>query len=163
MIPFVAPWEGAPSVKAGYAAEGISVSAASSNAASFMPVLDTDMSDLDVRDAQNRPVSNASARQDLAALFLDNLFTLAVTCDLNAARAMWSDIELISRLFHNLIFDLLYTFQTAPPEALIKPVKRFVHNVHNLWISLSVGMLLSSLLSATILVRSCQQTVILRC
>ena len=162
-IPFVASWEGASSVEGSPATEGMSVSAAIPNAASFMPVLDTDMSDLDVRDAQNRPVYNAAARQNLAALFIENLFDLAVVQNLPGVRQIWADIELFSRLFRNLIFNIFYPINTTLPEALARAQKRFVHNVHNLWITLSVALLLCSLLYATILARSCQQSIILRC
>jgi len=167
IIPFVAPWEGGHTGTVGQATKGIrfdkAVLQTSRGAASFMPVLETDMSDLDVRDAQNKVVQNAGESQILADLFMDGLFNLAVVGSLHGINQIWSDLELFSRLFHDLIFNIFYPLQQALPKALLPSTKRFVHNVHNLWISLSVGLLLcTSLISFFSLNSSCQR-LILRC
>jgi len=164
LVPFVAPWEGGHTGMVGQATKGIRFDKAVAPAtASFMPVFDTDMSDLDVRDAQNRVVHKAGASQILTELFMNGLFNLAVVGSLHGINQIWSDLELFSRLFHDLIFDIFYPLQQAIPKALLPPTKRFVHNVHNLWISLSVGLLLcTSLISFFSLNSSCQK-LILRC
>jgi hypothetical protein len=163
LIPFVGPWEGASSAMSSQATKGIPYQAAYKNAASFMPVLDTDMSNLDVRDAQNRPVSQANSQQELAALFMDSLFEMSVIANTHLVQAIWQDIELYSHLFRDLIWNVYYPLIADLPEALLRASKRFVHNVHNVWITLLLQLVLCSLLSATVLIRSCQHSVILRC
>src|SRR5690349_326241 len=102
LIPFVAPWEGASSAKGWFATKGVefnqAVTPVSGVTVSFMPVLDWDMSDLDVRDAQNHPVRNAQATQDITRLFLGNLFQLVVISDLRVIEQIWADAALFSRL-----------------------------------------------------------------
>ena len=68
LLPFVAPGEGAHQLPDGMATKGTLIaSAASENAAIFMPVLAWDMADLDVRDAQNQAVRDA-IENDLRAV-----------------------------------------------------------------------------------------------
>ena len=162
LIPFVAPWEGAASVGTRFATKGVLFDQVAA-ATSFMPVLDLEMSGLDVRDAQNRPVRDAAAVQNLTALFMDSLFTLTVVSDTHSMSQIWSDLELFSRLFHNLIYNIFYPLQQAIPKALQPPTKRFVHNVHNLWTSLSVGIFLCTFLFANFFVKPSHQMLILRC
>src|SRR5689334_11655011 len=49
-----------------------------SGIAFLAPKVDADFSDLDVRDAQNRPVQQPSASQELETLFRENLTQLTV-------------------------------------------------------------------------------------
>src|SRR5262245_17043757 len=91
LIPFVAPWEGGSITMVGQATRGIpSDQAVAAATASFMPVLDWDMSDLDVRDAQNRPIQDAQAQQSLTALFMTNLFNLTVVNNLHGIDQIWA-------------------------------------------------------------------------
>ena len=163
LIPFVAPWEGGPSANGGVPAGGIALSAAYKNAASFMPVIDLDLADLDVRDARNQPVQGAEARDSLAALFMDNLFNLAVLSSLHGISQILSDLELLSRLFHNLIFNIASTLARALPSALQPPSKRFVHNVHNLWTVFIVGIFLRVFMCINLSAKPAAQTSQLRC
>jgi hypothetical protein len=164
LIPFVGPWEGASSLKAGYTTEGTAFKqAAYQSAASFMPILDTDMSDLDVRDTQNRPVREAGSSQGLTELFMNSLFNLTVVGNLHGISQIWEDISLFSRLFHDLIFNIFYPLREAIPKALQPSTKRFVHNVHNLWISLSVGLFLCISGFMNFLAKPSHQKLILRC
>jgi hypothetical protein len=166
-IPFVAPWEGASLVRAGHATEGINLIQVAPQevrgAASFLPVFDLDMSGLEVRDAQNKPVKSASAVQNLTELFTSSLFQLTVAENPHGIRQIWNDLALFSHLFNNLIFNIFYPPQKAIPNALLPSIKRFVHNVHNLWIALSVGLFLSAILIAPIFKNSSCQHLILRC
>src|SRR2546421_1738431 len=92
-IPFVGSWEGASPV-ATDPAKGILIEqAVAQTTASFMPVLDWDMSDLDVRDNHNQPIKDSAATQNLTELFINNLFKLAVTNDLHGIRQIYADIN----------------------------------------------------------------------
>jgi hypothetical protein len=166
LIPFVAPWEGGHTGMVGQATRGVRFDAAapgSQDAAIFMPVLDTDTSDLDVRDSHNRPVRSVVASQSMSELFMDSLFNLAVVDSLHGINQIWSDLELFSRLFHNLIYNIFYPLQQAIPKVWQPPTKRFVHNVHNLWISLSVGMFMSMAMFLIFSAKPSCQKIILRC
>jgi hypothetical protein len=164
VIPFVALREGGPSKAAGAATNGLyGTRAVAAATASFMPVLDTDFSDLDVRDAQNRPVSNLQALENLTDLFRQTLFNLGVAGDLHGMSLIWSDLELFSRLFHDLIFNTVYPIFQAVPKALLTAQKRFVHNVHNLWIAVSVGVSVCDLMATLRVAKSTSQPLILRC
>jgi hypothetical protein len=165
-IPFVAPWEGASLVKAGHAAGGINFQAAPQEvrgAASFLPQFSLDMSGLDVRDAQNKPVKDVSALQNLTELFTSSLFSLVVLEDSQLMRQIWQDMALFSHLFNNMIFNIYYPLLKAIPAALLPSIKRFVHNVHNLWIAPSVGIFLVVCGSMLILKKASHQRLILRC
>lgn len=158
LVPFVAPWEGAcQSSIGGSATKGASFYA------SALPRLDWELSDLDVRDAQNRPIRNAQSSQNLTALFMGNLFALAVLQDLRPVQQMWDELVIFSRLFRDAFFNISYMILGAV-EALIAPsTKRFVHNVHNLWIQLSVGLFIACAMVVPIFARPASQHRILRC
>ena len=146
------------------ATEGIHIQQAVAAAtASFMPVLDWDMTDLDVRDSQNRPTQDTSQNQGLTELFISNLFDLVVINNLHGIRHILMDLDLFSHLFNSLFFDLAYRFETAVLEALQPSSKRFVHNVYNLWISLSVGILLCRCAVTRFLSNLSLQKLVLRC
>ena len=145
-------------------AKGILIEqAALQNAASFMPVLDWDMSDLDLRDSHNHPVKDSGATQNLAELFINNLFNLVITNDLHGMRQNYSDANVFLHLFHSLFYNILYPLEKAIQEALQPPTKRFVHNVHNLWISLSVGVFLSCLMFINFRTINSSLSLVLRC
>jgi hypothetical protein len=100
---------------------------------------EVDLSDLDVRDAQNRPVSSASARARLRDLFVDNLYQIAVEPLSHETLEVAFLLEASSRLFK----DSFFHFYTPPLrrflEALSGGKNRIVHNVNKLWITFTVG------------------------
>ena len=155
LVPFVASWEGAVLATAGRnATEGTSI---------FLPVLDWDMSGLDARDAQNRPVQDPQASQDLTALFVSNLFSLTVLKDQHAMAEIWNELSIYSHLFKGLIFNMAYVIFQGIPKALAPSTKRFVHNVHNLWIVISVGIFFCTAGVLFAFSKPSQQRLILRC
>jgi len=141
--------EGDRQTSGGKAATGI---------AFLLPQSPLDLSDLDVRDAQNRPLKSSSATQALAALFNENLLNLTVFASPHAMTEVMSLVDSLSHLFNKLILSRLpiafESFQdVCPPSS-----RRFVHNVHNLWIMFSVGIFaVFLLLSAFSLKRSSLQ------
>jgi hypothetical protein len=133
------------------------------NATSFLPQINLDFSDLDVRDDHNQPVKSVDAQQNFKMLFLDNLFILAVLDTPHELREAWTMLESISHLFHDaILISRRVLYDTL--DAFLKPsFKRFVHNVNNLWITISVGVLLTLLLSAKDPLQRVPQSLILRC
>ena len=164
LLPFVAPWEGDLASQRGTATEGnVFVQATAPAAASFLPVFDWDMSDLDARDSQNRPITDAAAVEDLTVLFRSTLFNMTVIGNLHGIEQIWNDIAIFSRLFHNLFFNLTYAAVELLPKGILPSSKRFVHNVHNLWIPLAVGVFFCSLLISPLFIKPTLQHVVLRC
>ena len=164
LLPFVAPGEGAHQLPDGMATNGTLIpSAASENVAIFMPVLAWDMADLDVRDAQNQAVRDASALQDLTALFTNNLFNMTVVQNLHSIDQIWNELILYSRLFNNLILKAADAVSGAVQRAWLQSSKRFVHNVHNLWIVRTVGIFHAYAMSLNQISKPTSQPLILRC
>ncbi len=167
LIPFVAPWEGERQTSGALATKGIqftqAVSPAAGGAASFLPAIEWDMSDLDVRDAQNRPVRDAGSTQEITRLFLNSLFQLTVVSDFHVMVQVWTDAAFFSHLFHNLIFNILYPLWESLPKVWRPSTKRVVHNVYNMWITLSVGVFLCTMLFQKIFEKPSHQKLILRC
>lgn len=128
-----------------------------------MPVLDLSLIDLDVRDTQNRPVKTAGEKQLLSALFMDSLFDLTVLNETHGMAQIWSDLKLYSHLFHDLIFNVAHPLWVLMTAALQPSTKRFVHNVHNLWITAFVGILLSNFAALKIFLTESPRRVNLRC
>ncbi len=126
-IPASALCEGAPSEKVGNADAGI---------AFFIHPTAADLSDLDVRDAQNQPVLRASATQELDALFRENLVHLLVYALPHAVSQRDDWIESISHLLNNLIYSSAKAIFELFQEAIPTSGRRFVHNVHILCITL---------------------------
>lgn len=157
IIPVVGLWEGGSLLKVGIPATG------NYNAQVFLPSLNTDFSDLDVRDSQNRPIKDAKSQQEIASLFLENLFHLTVVAEPHALRQAWAGLETFSHLFHNLIFDCGQAVFRWLDEAIPPPSKRFVHNVNNLWTTISVGVLLSLFLGRHNRFQKAPLKVTLRC
>ncbi len=153
-IPAAASREGDSSSQVGKEATGI---------AFLLPQADTSLSDLDVRDAQNNPVKSPSASQELEALFRENLVNLTVFASPHAMTEVLSWLDSFSRLFNKLIFMRVSTAFGLLQDVFLPPSRRFVHNVHNLCITFSVGVFAGCmLLSAFSLQRSPRQ-VNLRC
>ena len=165
LLPFVAPWEGDLTSQWGNATEGIAFDqpAVAAASATFLPVFDWDMSGLDARDAQNRPIQDAAATQALTELFRNTLFSMTVVANLHSIEQIWSDLELFSRLFHGLMFNAAYAVIQTLPKGWLPSSKRFVHNVHNLWIPLAVGGFFCCLLISLLFIKPAHQHVILRC
>lgn len=121
----------------------------------FLPQSDPDFSDLDVRDAQNRPICSPTANGELAALFRENLLNLTLYAAPHAMAEAYSIAEAFSRLFNSLIFSRVPRVLDAFLEAILPSSRRFVHNVHNLGIIFSVGVfVIFSLLAARCSVRA---------
>jgi hypothetical protein len=126
-IPVSALWEGASSAKVGTADAGI---------AFLLPQHNLDFSDLDVRDAQNKPIPSASAKAELTTLFRENLLNLIVFANPHIMTQTMSYIDSILYLINNSIIKSLYVLFELFQEAFLPSTKRFVHNVHNLWATL---------------------------
>ena len=121
----------------------------------FMPDPSLDFSDLDVRDAQNNKVQSPSASEQLETLFRENLVNLMVFASPHAMTEALSWLDSLSRLFNKLIFMRVSIAFGLLQDVFLPPSRRFVHNVHNLWITFSVGLLMSyMLLSSSSLQRS---------
>jgi len=73
---------------------------AATGIAFLLPAADADLSDLDVRDLQNNPVSSPSATQELADLFRENLLNLIVFAPPHAVTATLAWIDSISHLIN---------------------------------------------------------------
>ncbi len=155
LIPSVAPWEGGRQTPGDIATEV--------KFFSYMPALDLYMADLDVRDAQNQPVKEPLSQLALSELFMSNLFNLAVLSHPRNMEQIWTDLKLYSYLFRDLIFNIAYPLWTVLPMALQPSIKRFVHNVHNLWIIAFVGVLLCNFIALNLSTNSSPQRLNLRC
>jgi hypothetical protein len=122
-----------------------------------------DFSDLDVRDAQNNKIQSLPAQSNLEALFRENLLNLMVFAPPHAAASTLSWLDSFSHLFNNLILARMLIVFSLFQDAILPPIRRFVHNVHNLCISFSVGIFAGCLcLSACSLLRS-PQRINIRC
>jgi hypothetical protein len=139
-IPVAALWEGGRQLPGDKAASGIAL---------LLPPAETDFSDLDVRDAQNRRISTPSARQALENLFRENLLDLTIFAAPHSITQIYNWLDTFSHLFNKSIYTRLITFFGLFQEAILPPTKRFVHNVHNLWITLFVPLLICSSIFAS--------------
>ncbi len=153
-IPAFSPWVGASSDKVGTLNAGI---------AFLLPKADADFSDLDVRDAQNRSINSPSASQELEALFRENLLDLTVFANTHSFTKALSWIESLSYLFNKSILLKLSTAFELFQDAFLPPSRRFVHNVHNLCISFSVGLFAACLLLYATSLQRTPRKVHLRC
>jgi len=156
-IPFVGLWKGAPSVRVGGPTKGIV------SARAYLPQLSLDFTDLDARDAQNRPLEDDPSRPSLTSIFLENLFTLTVVQAPHDLREAWSLLDAFSHLFHNAILTVSQTFNGILDAFLNRPGNRFVHNVNNLWVTISVGVFPALFLSANYRLQRTPKTLNLRC
>ncbi|MFA5975690.1 MAG: hypothetical protein WC859_05925 [Elusimicrobiota bacterium] len=139
-VPFAGLWEGVQSLQTA-PTKGISYASA------FLPIADLDFSNLDARDTQNRPLKSVENQRILSMLFMENLFNLAVVAPLHSWRETAESASLFSRLFNNLFVDFMAPVLKVLDEAFLSSKRRVVHNVHNLWITISVGILIGILLS----------------
>src|SRR5579871_1288584 len=93
-VPVTALWEGGPSLQ---------VDKPVSGTAFLLPKLDIDLTDLDVRDAQNNKVQSPSASQQLEALFRENLLNLTVFVSPHSMTEVLNWLDSFSHLFNKLI------------------------------------------------------------
>ena len=114
-----------------------------SGIAFLLPQFDNDFSDLDVRDAQNRPIHAPSAKQGLEDLFRENLLNLTVFAVPHVVAETQNWLNLFSHLFNKLIYTRLAVLFGFLQEACLPSNKRFVHNVHNLCTTFFVGFFVS--------------------
>jgi hypothetical protein len=145
LIPFIAPWEGGRQSNGGKATRGITLSQAddASSPANFMPVLDWQMADLDVRDSQNQAISSPNSLAQIRDLFLANLFELAAVKQLHGIAQALSDVESFLHRFRDAIFNTVFRLSRPLIAALAPPARAVVHNVGNLWITFSVAVFLA--------------------
>jgi hypothetical protein len=136
---------------------------AATGIAFFMPPGNDDFSDLDARDAQNRPIRSANSQQALVTLFRENLLDLTVFASPHAVTQTMSEIELVLHLFNKLVLMNAPIVLEFLEEAIMPPSRRFVHNVHNLWVTFSVGIFAGSLLLCTCCLSKSPRCVNLRC
>jgi|GEM_PF-1737336 hypothetical protein len=125
-----APRVGARQTPGGEAATGIA----------FLVSPAVDLSDLDVRDAENHRITNPVAHEELTELFRENLVNLMVFAPPHAMAATMSWIESISHLFSKSILKRLSIIFEPFQVLILPPSRRFVHNVDNLWVTFSVGL-----------------------
>ena len=137
-IPAFSPWVGASSEKVGNVNAGI---------AFLLPKASADFSDLDVRDAQNHRISSPPASQELEMLFRENLLNLMVFASPHVATEALSWLDSLSRLFNkSILMRLSIAFEVFQDVFFALYFRRFVHNVHNLCITFSVGVFAGCLL-----------------
>jgi hypothetical protein len=153
-IPVAALREGGHRLSDGKAAHGIAL---------FMSQVDTDFSDLDVRDAQGNAVQNPSAKQALETLFRENLITLTVFEKPHSMRQIYSWLDSFSHLFNKLIFMRVLIAFDALQDILLPAQRRFVHNVHNLCTTFSVGGFAGCLLLFAFTLQRSPRNIHLRC
>jgi hypothetical protein len=138
------------------------VKAVSGNAL-FMPQADTDFSDLDVRDAQGNALQSPSAKQELENLFRENIITLTVFASPHSIAATMNWLDSFSNLFNKLILRRVLAVFEAFQDAILPTQRRFVHNVHNLCTTFSVGVFVSGLLLSLFTLQRTPRRLPLRC
>lgn len=153
-IPVSALWEGAPPAKVGVADSGV---------AYLLQPAAFEMDDLDVRDAQNRPISSPSARRELLQIFKENLVQMLVVDLPHAAARTQAYVKYISHLFDNLFFSRIVDVVSAVEAAILSTKRRFVHIVDMLWISLKTYTALSTDLTSFAPRPSPAQLISMRC
>lgn len=114
--------------------------AAAATGIAFLLPPAVDLSDLDVRDAQNNPIISPTSQAELIELFRENVVNLIVFAPPHAMTATMLWIESLSNLFNKSILYRLSVVFGPIQELLFSPQRRFVHNVHNLWVTFSVGL-----------------------
>jgi hypothetical protein len=122
-IPVAAPWEGGHQEIGGAAVTGT---------AYLISQMGTDFSDLDVRDAHGRPVTNPSAKAELESLFRENLLDLMVLEAPHTVAETQNWLNQFSHLFNKLVLARMAVIIGLFQDAFLPPQRRFVHNVHNL-------------------------------
>jgi hypothetical protein len=153
-IPVAALWRGDPQTSGDQAVSGIAL---------FMPQADTDFSDLDARDAQGNAVQSSSAKQELENLFRENIVILTVFANPHSVAQTLDWLDSISNLFNKLIFTrVLIAFETFQ-DAILPLTRRFVHNVHNLCVTFSVGIFVGCFLIAPFALQRSPRRLPLRC
>jgi hypothetical protein len=122
-----------------------------------------DISDLDVRDAQNHPIKSPSASQELETLFRENLLNLTVFGNTHSFTQAMSWVESLSYLFHKSILIRLSIVFELFQDVFLPSSRRFVHNVNNLCISFSVGLFAACLMFSACSLQRTPRKVHLRC
>jgi NAD/NADP transhydrogenase alpha subunit len=153
-IPVAALWEGGRQTPGDTAVSGIAL---------FMPQADTDFSDLDARDAQGNAIQNSSAKQELENLFRENIVTLTVFATPHYMAQTMDWLDSFSNLFNKLILMRVLIAFEAFQEAILPLTRRFVHNVHNLCVTFSVGIFAGCFLIAPFALQRSPRRLPLRC
>ncbi len=163
LFPLAGLWKGGPSTPVGGLANRISIQNHVVPSQNFLPDLTPTVDDLDARDAQNRSISDDETRSSLRKLFLENLFRLSVVEPTHAWREAAEALDALSRRFHDAFSVVSRALQQLFQALLRSPLRRVVHNVNKLWISISVGVYLTFFLSANIRFQNVPQSLSLRC
>lgn len=129
----------------------------------YLPVLEQDFSDLDVRDAQNRPVSTPDAVGELVVLFRDSAIQLALEATPPALQGLRTLIDEFSHLLKDAFYDCRRKAKKHFQEAISSSLRQVVHNVHNLWITLPDGSWIGKGASTGFTLSRKPQTLYLRC
>src|SRR5882672_1768937 len=90
----------------------------------LLPQVDTDFSDLHVRDAENRPVQAPSAKQALEELFRENLLDLTVFAAPHAVSTTNNWLILFSHLLNKAIYARLGFILSLFQEACLPSNRR---------------------------------------
>lgn len=129
----------------------------------FLPSTDLNLfSDLDARDAQNRPIIEPAAVQNLVILFRENLVILTVFATPHSTASALAWINSLSYLFDCMILPRIVFILDLFQEAIMPPTRRFVHNVDNLCVTFSVGIYFGSLLLCAFALQNSPRQVPLR-
>ena len=134
-----------------------------SGIAFLLPKAQVDFSDLDVRDAKNHSIKSPSAGQELEALFRENLLNLTVFANSHAITEVINWVDSVSYLLNKWILTRLSVVFGEFQDAFFLPSRRFVHNVHNLCISFSVGVFAACCLLSACSLQRTPRKVHLRC
>ncbi len=136
LIPLTGSLEGVSPVKVGIPAKA--------DHFIFLPPLSADLDNLDVRDAQNRPIKSPRQLTQLKSLFNENLFKLEALDDLHSLVLAKAELAAFSPLLVGaFLISVNLTFRVVF-DVINFSSRRVVHNVGNLWITISVGVLLVS-------------------
>jgi len=122
-----------------------------------------DFGGLEVRDAQNRPVTTAAETAELQDIFQQDLFQLMVVAAPHHIAAAEEGLILFSALIKNSFLHPIDTAIGYLFDALAPNSKRVVHNVGNLWITISVGVFCFSRLLACFQLHRSSTRLNLRC
>jgi hypothetical protein len=129
----------------------------------YLPSIQADFSDLDARDAQNRPLKTFAAAGELVQLFHENSVRLLLQQTPHLNRAMEFLLSSFSHLYNNEFLKSLENGLRRFQEAVLRPIRKVVHNVHNLWISSSVDSGRAGLSAIVLSLSRRPQKLYLRC
>ena len=129
----------------------------------YLPTISQDFSDLDARDAQNQPILSPVTRGELVVLFRQNAAQLMLQAPTHPGALIGQLITAFSHLLNGTFLKSLESrFQRDIPR-YFSSIRRVVHNVHNLWITSSVGSCCPRTAGPTFSLSNKPQKLFLRC